>query len=110
MPSLSFPLDYADPTQVLIGPTIYGGGYTKKPSVEDELTSFRVDTIREAEAWWFAGMAFGVNYSERTKEKVSPGLFAPPPVGSFTRLPTSSCCRPTRTLATPTHPIRSRST
>ena len=72
MPSLSFPLDYTDPTQVFIGPTIYGGGYTKKPSVEDELTSFRVDTIREAEAWWFAGMAFGVNYSERTKEKVSP--------------------------------------
>ena len=72
MPSLSFPLDYADPTQVLIGPTIYGGGYTKKPSVEDELTSFRVDAVREAQAWWFAGLAFGVNYSERTKEKVSP--------------------------------------
>ena len=70
MPSLSFPLDYADPTQVLIGPSIYGGGYTKKPSVEDELTSFRVDAIREAEAWWFAGIAFGVNYSERTKDKV----------------------------------------
>ena len=71
MPSLSFPLDYTDPTEVLIGPSIYGGGYTKRPSMEDELTSFRLDAIREAEAWWFAGIAFGVNYSERTKDKVS---------------------------------------
>ncbi len=31
MPSLSFLRDYTDPTQVQIGPTIYGAGYTKKP-------------------------------------------------------------------------------
>ena len=48
MPSLSFDRDYADPAQVLVGPTIYGAGYTKKPHIEDELTSFRLDATREA--------------------------------------------------------------
>ncbi|MGH8250745.1 MAG: TonB-dependent receptor [Steroidobacteraceae bacterium] len=72
MPSLSFPLDYTNPTQVVVGPTIYGSGYTKKPRIEDELTSFRVDLLREAEFGWFAGTAFGVNYSDRTKDKQSP--------------------------------------
>ena len=72
MPSLSFLLDYADPTQVVIGPTIYGSGYTKKPRIEDELTSFRLDALREADMGWFVGTAFGVNYSDRTKDKTSP--------------------------------------
>ena len=72
MPSLSFLLDYTDPTQVLVGPTIYGSGYTKKPRVVDELTSFRVDALREADMGWFAGTAFGVNYSDRSKDKSSP--------------------------------------
>jgi TonB-dependent receptor len=72
MPSLSFLLDYADPTQVVIGPTIYGSGYTKKPHIEDELTSFRLDAMREADMGWFVGTAFGVNYSDRTKDKTSP--------------------------------------
>ena len=72
MPSLSFPLDYADPTQVVIGPTIYGSGYTKKPHIEDELTSFRLDALRDADMGWFVGTAFGVNYSDRTKDKASP--------------------------------------
>lgn len=73
MPSLSFPFDYADPTQVVVGPPqIYGAGYTKKPRVEDELTSFRVDALRAADMGWFVGTAFGVNFSERTKDKTSP--------------------------------------
>jgi len=72
MPSLSFLLDYTDPTQVLVGPTIYGSGYTKKPRVKDELTSFRMDAIREAELGWFASTAVGFNYSDRTKVKTSP--------------------------------------
>jgi len=72
MPSLSFLLDYTDPTQVLVGPTIYGSGYTKKPRIEDELTSFRVDMVREADMGWFESAAFGVNYSDRTKDKTSP--------------------------------------
>ena len=72
MPSLSFLLDYADPTQVVVGPTIYGSGYTKKPHVADELTSFRVDATRTAEFGWFTSTSFGVNYSDRTKDKQSP--------------------------------------
>ncbi len=72
MPSLSFLLDYTDPAQVLVGPTIYGSGYTKKPHIEDELTSFRLDALRNADMGWFVGTAFGVNYSDRTKDKSSP--------------------------------------
>jgi TonB-dependent receptor len=73
MPSLSFLLDYTDPTQVVVGPPqIYGAGYTKKPHVEDELTSFRADATRTAEWAWFSNMSFGVNYSDRSKNKQSP--------------------------------------
>ena len=72
MPSLSFLRDYTDPTQVQIGPTIYGSGYTKKPHTEDELTSFRLDATRTADMWWFDSVSFGANYSDRTKEKESP--------------------------------------
>jgi len=72
MPSLTFGLDYADPTRVQVGPTIYGAGYTKAPEVEDELTSFRVDATRSADLGWFDSTTFGLNYSERTKDKISP--------------------------------------
>ena len=72
MPSLSFTRDYTDPTQVLVGPTIYGSGYTKKPHTEDELTSFRLDATRTADMWWFDSVSFGANYSDRSKEKESP--------------------------------------
>lgn len=72
MPSLSFDLDYTDATQVLVGPTIYGSGYTKKPHIEDELSAFRLDFEREAEFGWFGGAAFGVLYADRTKDKQSP--------------------------------------
>ncbi|MBP7607861.1 MAG: TonB-dependent receptor [Steroidobacteraceae bacterium] len=72
MPSLSFLRDYTDPTQVLVGPTIYGSGYTKKPHTEDELTSFRLDATRTADLWWFDNFSFGANYSDRTKDKESP--------------------------------------
>jgi len=73
MPSISFPLDYADPAQVLVGPTIYGSGYTKKPHIEDELTSFRLDVLHDEDmGGGLAGIAFGVNYSDRTKDKSSP--------------------------------------
>jgi iron complex outermembrane receptor protein len=72
MPSLSFDLDYTDPTQVLVGPTIYGSGYTKKPHIEDELSAARLDFVREGEMGWFGGAAFGVLYADRTKDKTSP--------------------------------------
>jgi TonB-dependent receptor len=72
MPSLSFLRDYTDSTQVLVGPTIYGSGYTKKPHTEDELTSFRLDATRTADMWWFNSVSFGANYSDRSKQKESP--------------------------------------
>ena len=72
MPSLSFDLDYTDPTQVLVGPTIYGSGYTKKPHIEDELTAGRLDFEREGDMGWFGGAAFGILYADRTKDKTSP--------------------------------------
>ena len=72
IPTLSFTRDYADPDEVQVGPTIYGAGYTKAPEVEDEMTSFRVDLVRAAEWGWFDEMSFGFNYTERTKDKISP--------------------------------------
>jgi len=72
MPLLSFDGNYTDPAQILVGPTIYGSGYTKKPHIEDELTSFRLDALRNADMGWFVGTAFGINYSDRSKDKSSP--------------------------------------
>jgi TonB-dependent receptor len=72
MSSLTFGLDYADPTKVQVGPTIYGAGYSKKPEVTDDLTSLRVDAVREGEVWWFATTSFGLNYSDRKKDKIGP--------------------------------------
>ena len=69
---MAFNLDYADPATLRIGPTPYGAGYSKKPHVEDELTSARVIAAREGEYWWFNNLAFGVNYGDRTKDKESP--------------------------------------
>jgi iron complex outermembrane receptor protein len=70
MPSLSFNLDYADPTLVLLGNTPYGSGWSKKPNVTDDLTSLRLDAERTADLWWFQNTSFGINYSDRTKDKV----------------------------------------
>ncbi len=72
MPALSFTRDYTDADEVQVGPTIYGAGYTKAPEVEDEMSSFRVDLVREAEFGWFDEMAVMFNYTERTKDKISP--------------------------------------
>ncbi|MGH8285298.1 MAG: TonB-dependent receptor [Steroidobacteraceae bacterium] len=71
MPSLSFALNYADPTNVQVGPTIYGGGYSKIPYVTDELNSARFDVGRSL-GGWFAGFVAGVNYADRTKDKFQP--------------------------------------
>jgi TonB-dependent receptor len=73
MPSLTFDrTDYADPDVILVGPTIYGSGYAKLPHTEDELASYRVDMNRTADAWWFTSYGFGINYSDRSKDKETP--------------------------------------
>ncbi len=95
MPSLTFGLDYADPTQVQVGPTIYGAGYSKAPEVEDELTSFRLDAIRVADMWWFEDVAFGLNYSDRTKDKISPETGLGTIGGGYYQLADQYLLRPT---------------
>lgn len=71
MPTLSFNLNYADPSSVRLGPTIYGPGYSKIPHVEDELKSARVDVVRDLDSW-LSDVTVGVNYSDRTKDKLQP--------------------------------------
>ena len=72
MPQLSFLQNYADPNIVQVGPTIYGAGYSKIPNVTDELKSGRLDLGLTLENGWFSGAAFGVNFSDRTKDKFQP--------------------------------------
>ncbi|HEY5760599.1 MAG TPA: TonB-dependent receptor [Steroidobacter sp.] len=72
MPTLQFNLNYADPSAVRVGPTIYGAGYSKIPHIEDELKSARFDVIRDLETSWLSSVAVGANYSDRTKDKVQP--------------------------------------
>jgi len=69
MPRLTFQNDYADPSRVQLGPTPFWSGWSKLATVEDELTSFRVDAIRDGEVWWFDSTSFGINYSDRSKDK-----------------------------------------
>lgn len=72
MPRLSFLLDYANPANVQVGPTIYGAGYSKIPHVTDELTSVRFDVGRTLDVGWLNGFAVGVNYADREKDKDQP--------------------------------------
>ncbi len=72
MPTLRFDLDYANPDAVRLGPTIYGSGYSKIPHVEDELRSARIDVVRELGGGWLSNLSAGVNYSDRTKDKLQP--------------------------------------
>ncbi len=71
MPQLSFGLNYADPTNVQVGPTIYGAGYSKIPHVEDKLKSARIDVSRTVSGW-FNNLSAGINYADRTKDKLQP--------------------------------------
>lgn len=71
MPHLSFLNNYADASQVQVGPTIYGAGYSKIPHVEDKLKSARVDVSRTMENW-FSDITAGINYADRTKDKFQP--------------------------------------
>ena len=71
MSTASFIRNYADPSQVAFGPTIYGAGYVKEPHVEDELKSARID-VTHTGAGWFDQFMASVNYSKRTKNKSSP--------------------------------------
>ena len=70
-PTFTAQNNYADPTKVLVGPTIYGGGYSRFPHVVDELKSFRLEGTHPA-AGWFSDVILGANYDDRSKDKQQP--------------------------------------
>jgi iron complex outermembrane receptor protein len=70
-PSFTAQRSYTNPAQVLVGPTIYGGGYSRFPHVVDELKSFRLEGSH-AGAGWFSDFLAGGNYDDRTKTKRQP--------------------------------------
>ncbi len=80
-------LDYSDPAALYLNNTIYGSGYGKVPSVEDELKTFKLAATIPA-GGWFSGVDVGVNYADREKDKTQPegninlGAQGPIPVGA----------------------------
>jgi len=68
-------LSYADPTKLFLRGTIYGSGYGKVPSVEDELKGFKLAGSIAAPAAVSSVLSeiqFGVNYADRSKKKRQP--------------------------------------
>jgi iron complex outermembrane recepter protein len=70
-PSLTLNNGYADPSKVLVGPTIYGAGYSRFPHVVDELKSVRLDATHSLSGW-LSGVQAGLNFDDRTKNKIQP--------------------------------------
>jgi len=62
---------YDNPAQILVGPTIYGAGYSRFPHVIDELKSFRLEGSH-AIGQWLSDVVVGVNYDDRKKDKHQP--------------------------------------
>ena len=73
--------NYTDTANMLFSP-LWGAGYGKRPKVEDELKSFRLDAVLPAPAaldGLFSGINVGLNYADRNKDKQQPegGISAP---------------------------------
>ncbi len=66
-------LDYTDPTLIMLtDPQGWGqAGFIKEPQTDDELRALRVTAERQLDNGPFSSMEFGVNYSERSKDKTS---------------------------------------
>jgi iron complex outermembrane receptor protein len=94
MPSITFQRNYTDPSVVQLGPTIYGTGYVKKPHIQDELKSARIDVARELTGP-FDSVAFGVNYADRSKDKKSPESSLSTLAGGFTPIASQYLLSPT---------------
>lgn len=65
-------LSYSDATKLLLRGTIYGSGYGKVPSVDDELKSFKLGGSMPAPqmlASVLSDVDFGINFADRTKTK-----------------------------------------
>ncbi|HEV7357336.1 MAG TPA: TonB-dependent receptor [Steroidobacteraceae bacterium] len=70
-PSFVLNNGYTDPSKVLVGPTIYGAGYSRFPHVVDELKSVRLDAAYTLSGW-FSAVQGGLNFDDRTKNKIQP--------------------------------------
>jgi iron complex outermembrane receptor protein len=70
-PSFRLGNSYDNPAAILVGPTIYGGGYSRFPHVTDKLQSYKLEASHDL-GWWFNDVVVGVNYDNRTKDKIQP--------------------------------------
>jgi TonB-dependent receptor len=70
-PTFNLQNPYNNPALVLVGPTIYGAGYSRFPHVIDELKSFRLEGS-QAIGHWFSDVVVGMNYDDRKKDKRQP--------------------------------------
>lgn len=67
--------NYSDPTKLYLRGTIYGSGYGKVPSVEDELKGFKLAAqipLPAAVSGVMPDMDIGLNYADRDKTKRQP--------------------------------------
>lgn len=67
-------LDYSNPEALFLTNTIYGSGYGKVPSVEDELKTYTLAASLPApeSLSWFSDIDVGLNYADREKQKTQP--------------------------------------
>ncbi|MDE1921997.1 MAG: TonB-dependent receptor [Gammaproteobacteria bacterium] len=94
-PTFQLNSSYSDPSKVLVGPTIYGAGYSRFPHVVDELKSARIDVSHPA-GMWFSTVAAGVNYDDRSKDKRQPE-------GGLNAIPSCPCQIASQYLLPPTN-------
>lgn len=87
-------LDYADPSLILLtDPLGWGGadgqtGFMKEPQTDDQLISIRASAERELTGPGpFTSWEFGVNYSQREKDKTSIENFVDLPGGNYNAVP-----------------------
>ena len=74
-PSIVPTQNYADPSKLFLRGTIYGSGYGKLPSVEDELKALKVNGSFPAPGMmnaFLSDIEVGVNYADRSKQKNQP--------------------------------------
>jgi len=73
----NFNRDYTDPSQIVL--TDPGGwgqdGYIKKPEIDDKLSSLRGEIKRSFVDGPFSSVDFGINYSDRKKQRAVPEAF-----------------------------------
>jgi TonB-dependent receptor len=92
-PTFTAQRSYTNPAQVLVGPTIYGGGYSRFPHVVDELKSFRLEGSRAA-GGWFSDVLLGANYDDRDKDKHQPETGLNTIGGTFDQIASNFLLRP----------------